>query len=71
MRKFLLPLVVIALSYTTVYAAATPISPIVQVRTFDAIQGIYPQELWNGSASLISKDGLLLTNNHVAQNQNE
>lgn len=71
MRKFLLPLVVIALSYTPVYAAATPISPIVQVRTFDAIQGIYPQELWNGSASLISKDGLLLTNNHVAQNQNE
>ncbi len=51
--------------------ASTLISPVVQVRTYDALQGKYVQQLWNWSASIISKEGLLLTNNHVAQNTDE
>lgn len=51
--------------------ASTPISPVVKVRTYDAIQWKYPQGLWEWSASIISKWWLLLTNNHVAQNTDE
>jgi S1-C subfamily serine protease len=53
------------------FAATTPLSPVVQVRTYGAIHGKYPEAIRQGSASIISKDGLLLTNNHVVEDQNE
>jgi Trypsin-like peptidase domain len=54
-----------------VAAAGSPLSPVVQVRTYDVIHGKYPQAIWQGSASIISQWGLLLTNNHVAVDKSE
>lgn len=69
-KTLLIALWIVSVIGSTAFAAA-PISPVVQVRTYDAIQWKYPQELWNGSASIISKKWLLVTNNHVAENADE
>ena len=71
MKKSLLIVLWVVSLFGSSVLAATPISPVVKVRTYDAIQWKYPQELWEWSASIISKWGLLLTNNHVAQNTDE
>jgi Trypsin-like peptidase domain len=71
MKKILLILVWCLSIIGSSTLAATPISPVVKVRTYDTIQGKYPLALWEGSASIISKGWLLVTNNHVAQNADE
>jgi S1-C subfamily serine protease len=43
---------------------------VVQVMSYDAIYGKYPVLRGRGSASIISSDGLLLTNNHVVSKDN-
>lgn len=65
-----IPVLFFSSALETAYAA-TPISPVVKVRTYSAVQWKFPQELWEWSASIISKWWLLLTNNHVAQNDDE
>jgi hypothetical protein len=43
-------------------------NPVVQIVWYDAVWWRYPNMLGWGSASIISKDGLILTNNHVVDN---
>lgn len=71
MKKISVIVLWIIISIAGSALAATPISPVVKVHTYDALQWKYPQALWEWSASIISKWGLLLTNNHVAQNTDE
>ena len=52
-------------------SATTPVTPVVQVRTYDAIHGKYPRALWRGSASIINNKWVLLTNNHVVEDLSE
>lgn len=48
-----------------VFAATSVASPVVQVISYTDVYGKYPLALGWGSASVISSDGILLTNNHV------
>lgn len=48
----------------------TAFQSVVQVMSYDAIYGQYPVLRWRWSASIISSDGLLLTNNHVVSKEN-
>lgn len=70
MKKTLLWIVVICTLVWSTFAAS-PVSSVVQVRTYDAVLGKHASELWQWSASLISPTWVLLTNNHVAQNEDE
>jgi hypothetical protein len=68
MKKYLgriMTLVMVALTIWTTFAAN---NPVVQIVWYDAVWWRYPNMLWRGSASIISKDGLILTNNHVVDN---
>lgn len=48
----------------------TAFQSVVQVMSYDAIYGKYPVLRGWGSASIISSDGVLLTNNHVVSQEN-
>jgi S1-C subfamily serine protease len=61
MKKLLL-LLALGFSFSFGYTA---FNPVVQIMGYDDVAGLYPSMMGWGSASVISKDGLILTNNHV------
>ncbi len=62
--RFSLLILAIFFLFNTSYAAEK-YSPVVKVKSYKSIYWKYIQELWWGSASVISDDWYMVTNNHV------
>jgi S1-C subfamily serine protease len=62
--KKLLSFLVLSFGLSLGFSSAA-FNPVVQIMGYDDVAGLYPSMMGRGSASVISKDGLILTNNHV------
>lgn len=58
------------LAYNSYAEGEINISPIVQVISYSDIYGKYPQMMWWGSASIVSKNGVIISNDHVVDSWN-